>query len=318
MVALSLPLLAKQERRTSGPILHAAPFGNDDEVLSLNLARGCLHRCAFCSARAHRSYPGDDYLFLYADAPALLEQDLARRKRLPRAVYLCPATDPLPPLFSMQVLTARVVEVLAAHNIEAWLMTRGFIRPTPLSLLERQRDKIRLTIGMTTLERGLQRVLEPLAAPPRLRLRQIAELKRRGWHVQVALEPLIPHVTDTRANLLELLQALAHLGIRQVTAGYMFLRPGIEENVRAALEPLKLERRVLGEYASGPMLKSESVAAARYLPRRYRQRGYASLVALGSELGVNVKVSGVTNPDFLPVRVPPTPPPVRQPLLPMF
>ena len=44
-------------------------------------------------------------------------------------------------------------------------------------------------------------MLEPLTASPRLRLRQIRRLRDLGIPVQVALEPLVPGLTDTRDNL---------------------------------------------------------------------------------------------------------------------
>ena len=46
----SLPRVIWVERQT--PLLHPSPVPGDDAVLSLNLAQGCAHRCAFCNARA--------------------------------------------------------------------------------------------------------------------------------------------------------------------------------------------------------------------------------------------------------------------------
>ncbi len=95
-----------------------------------------------------------------------------------------------------------------------------------------------------------------------------------------------------------MLKALAGVGVRQVTAGYLFLREGIIENLRPALERLGVTKMVLGAYARGPVLTGPGLAAARYLPRARRQRGYATLMALAAEHGIKVSVSGLTNPDF--------------------
>jgi hypothetical protein len=211
---------------------------------------------------------------------------------------------------------ARVVEALAARGIDTWLMTRGFIRPAALQVLAAHRKRVKVTVGLTTLDRTLQRILEPLTASPRMRLRQIARLRDLGINVQVAVEPLLPGLTDTRANLAGLLQALADAGVTRVTAGYMFLRPRIQENLAAALRPHGWDQLVLDEYQGGPVLQSDAIAPARYLPKPRRQRGYAVLMALASELGIAVSVSGITNPDFR------TPPKAdlrpRQRLLPHF
>jgi DNA repair photolyase len=286
-------------------------------VLSLNLAAGCVHRCGFCSARAYPHAPADETVLLVADLPARLDEELADLAHRPRAVYVFPATDPFPPLAEIQAVTAQVVEVLARHGVEAWLMTRGFIRPAVREILAAHSAWIKVTIALTALDRRLQRVLEPLAAPPRLRIRQIKHLRALGVSVQAALEPLLPGLTDTRANLAAVLEALADAGIKHVTAGYLFLRPRIEENLAGALAPHGWDRAVLDAFAGGPLLHGGPIAAARYLPKGRRQRGYATLIALAANLGMSVRVNSVTNPDFTPPRNRPTYP-APQPVLPLF
>lgn len=313
------PALPRVEpRRRTGTILHRSPLAESGDVLSVNLLSGCGHRCAFCSARAYSTYPGDDVVHLYENTAEKLAEELTQRRHKPRAVYLCPSTDPFPPLAEVQHETGRVVEVLARHGVESWLMTRGFIRPAALKVLAAHREFVRVTLGITTLERGLQRVLEPLAAPPRLRLRQIVQLRKLGIPVRVAVEPLVPGLTDTRANLEELLTGLAAVGVRNVTAGFMFLRQGIRDNITAALAAHGWDKQVLDAFAGGPILEGEGIAAARYLSKSRRQHTYATMMALAAGHGITVRVCDITNPDFRPPRrvdVPLTP---RQPLLPMF
>jgi len=212
-------------------------------------------------------------------------------------VFISPSTDPFPPIAEIQAETARVVSVLAKHEVEAWLMTRGFIRPSAMQMLEEQRKWVKVTVGMETLDRALQVRLEPLCASPRLRLRQIAALRASGIAVQVALEPLIPGLTDTRECLMPVLEALARLGVRHVRTSYLYLRTGIEENLVGALEPAE-SALVLEAFTGGPILSSGTIAPARYLPKARRQRGYAALMALAAGFGITVSVCGTTNHDF--------------------
>jgi DNA repair photolyase len=285
-----------------GPALHASPIGPAGDVLALNLARGCWHRCGFCAARAYANRPGEGILQVYSQTPQHLDEELASRRRLPRAVFISPAADPFPPSSEMQEETVRVVNILAKYGVEAWLMTRGFIRPFALRALASQVNTVKVMVALTTLDRGLQRVLEPGAAPPRLRLRQIGLLRRAGLRVQVALDPLLPGLTDTRANLDAILGEVAALGVKQISAGYMFLRHGIVQNLCDALRPHGWDELVLDAYAGGPMLSADGIAPARYLPKPRRQRGYAALMALASRHGLTVNVSALANPDFAPPR----------------
>ena len=291
-----LPRVAWTERR--GPLLHLTPLAPDGAVLGLNLSAGCVHQCLFCSARAYASYPGEEVVNLYVASAERLDAELAGKRKLPRAVLLCPATDPFPPLAEVQAETARIIEVLAAHKVESWILTRGFIRPAVLAVIQKHLRLVKITIGLTALDRALQQLVEPLTAPPRMRVRQIARLRALGFSVQVALEPLVPGVTDEPENLTSLLGALAEIGIRHVTAGYMFVRPGIRDNITLALRALDLEDLVLMPFAGGPILRSNSVATAQYLPKTRRQRGYSRLMAIAADLGISVSVGRLSNPDF--------------------
>lgn len=306
-----LPRVIRLARKS--PLLHAGPMA-DNGVLSLNLAQGCLHRCAFCSARAHAGWPGDDVIQLYLDTAKRLEEELATRRRKPRAVYISPSTDPFMPLKEVQADTVEVVQTLARHGVESWLMTRGYIRPRAFQVLVRHRQRVRVTIGLQTLDRKLQRVLEPLAAQPRLRLRQIAKLIQAGIAVQVEVGPLIPGLTDGRANLEELLNALAAVGVHNITTGYVFLRERIQTNLVEALRSSGIGSKFLEEYQGGPVMPSDHIAPARYLPKRRRQQGYAALMALAAPRGIRVRVSSVTNPDFGP---PAAPLPLQRLLIPL-
>jgi DNA repair photolyase len=286
-----------------GPLLHPSLLSPDGDVVALNVTRGCLHRCGFCAARAYPSNPGNDVIQVYAHTPEKLAEELAGRRRLPRAVFVSPATDPFPPLSEVQAETIRVVDMLARRGIETWLMTRGYIRPFALQALAAHAKSVKVLVGMTTLDRPMQRILEPLAAPPRLRLKQIAQLRGTGVAVQAALDPLMPGLTDTRANLEPLLQALADVGVQHVTAGYLFLRPGIADNLVRPLQPHGWDELVLDAFAGGPLLAGDGVAPARYLAKERRQRGYAMIVSMASRLGLRVSISAMSNPDFAPPRL---------------
>jgi DNA repair photolyase len=299
-------------------VLRAGPVAGRGDIMSLNLTRGGAHGGSFCCVRGSAGYRGDETVYLFADTAKRLAEELASRRQQPRAVYVSPATDPFPPLGAVQAETARVVEVLAGHGVEACLMTRGFIRPAARRVLESHRDHVKVTVGLMTLDRLLTRALEPLAAPPRLRLRQIAHLRRLGISVQVALEPLIPGVTDTRPNLKAVLEQLAGAGVTQLTAGYLFLRPGFREGLLEALERAGWDEGVLDGFAAGPLLHGPGMAPAQFLPKERRQRGYASLMALATDYGIAVRVSSLTNPDFRRAPRPGAERAPRQRLLPQF
>lgn len=287
-----LPRLVRASRR--GPVLHETPLAPAPDILGLNLTRGCGHQCAFCSVRASPNYPGDE-LVLFTNTVDLIRQELSGLK--PRAVYLCPGSDPFPPYPTVQTATAEVVEVLAAHGVGSWLMTRGDVQVSILERLRPLADRMRFTIALPSLDARAAAMMEVNAAPPEVRLELIARLKDMGVAVQVALDPLIPQLNDTPEALNPLLDALAVRGVNSLTVSYLFLRQNIVEQMRIVL-PGDIFSAVITAYHDGPVLSSTGLAGARYLPRSRRQRGYATLMALASRHGMTVKVSALTNPDF--------------------
>lgn len=288
----ALPVM--QRVRQPHRLLKPGPYADQPDVLAVHPLQGCVHDCSFCTSRAD----GRDALPLVADAALRVHEELGELPRLPRAVFISPLSDPFPPLNEVQQESARLVEVLAEAGVESWLMTRGSIRPLPMAVLADHAPLVKVTVAMTTLDRSWQRLLEPLTASPRMRLRMLRTLRRAGIAFQVALEPLIPGMTDTRANLLPLLEALADAGVRHVTVGYLCLTPHISETLEKVLHPQGLDGLALDEYEAGTALGSRG-QTKRYLARWRRQHGYATVMALAAGCGISVGINPLTNPDFV-------------------
>jgi DNA repair photolyase len=289
----ALPVV--QRIREPQRLLRPGPFANRPDVLAVDHIRGCMHGCGFCvSQTADR-----DAVRLVADAAVRVHEELRTVTNKPRAVFISPNSDPFPPLNEVQTESARLVEVLARHGVDSWLMTRGYLRPAAKAVLAAHADRVKVTVALTTLDRPLQRLLEPLTASPHLRLRTLRDLRRAGVGCQAALEPLIPGVTDTRDNLLPLLEALADVDVKHITIGYLFLRPRIEQKLQELLEPHGLDGLALDEFERGPILGGRA-SAARYLPRCRRQHGYAAVMALAAGFGIGVGINPLSNPDFTP------------------
>jgi DNA repair photolyase len=297
----ALPRVVKLANRER--LLRTGHFPHQPDVLALDYIEGCVHACPFCPVHAGALDQPGDTLALVENAAERLQDELDSLTRLPRAVFISPNTDPFAPLNAVQRTTAAVVEVLARNGVEAWLMTRGFIRPAARDVLLRHARRVKVTVALTTLDRPLQRLLEPLTAPPRLRLRNLCELMEGGIACQAALEPLVPGVTDTRENLLPLLEALSAGGVRHVTVSYLYLHRRMENDLVAQLRRHELDTLVLDEYAHATWLRIGKAPAVRLLPRARRQHGYAALMAMAAGFGIRVTVNGLTNPDFTQPRI---------------
>src|SRR5262249_19889214 len=146
----------------------------------------------------------------------------------------------------------RVVELLLSRGIDVFLMTRGRIPRALVEILAAHPGRATVALGGTSLNKSLVRALEPRAASPRGRVRDLARLVEAGATVEVRLEPMIAGLTDTRENIAPLFHALATSGARDVVAHYLYLHTSMTIPLSDALAPLGLSERVRDDFEGGP------------------------------------------------------------------
>ncbi len=91
------------------------------------------------------------------------------------------------------------------------------------SLAERNRLSISVTI--TSLNLDLARILEPRAPRPDLRLEAVRQLKQAGISAGVMCAPVLPGITDSPRDLEALVRATAQAGGQHIFANPLFLKP---------------------------------------------------------------------------------------------
>ena len=196
---------------------------------SINPYRGCEHGCVYCYARPTHAYlglsPGLDFetkLVAKLDAPALLEDELARPGYRCQPIALGTNTDPYQPVERRLGITRGILEVLARCRHPATIVTKSAAVVRDLDLLApmARQDLVRVAISVTTLDGDLARRLEPRAAAPHRRLQAIRQLREAGVPAAVMVAPIIPALTDHEIErILE-----AAVGAGASSAGYVLLR----------------------------------------------------------------------------------------------
>ncbi|MFV1986957.1 MAG: PA0069 family radical SAM protein [Gemmatimonadota bacterium] len=241
---------------------------------SVNPYRGCEVGCIYCYARTFHEYLGfsagldfETRILVKRDAPALLRAELASPRWTPQVIALSGATDPYQPAERTLRITRGCLEVLAeARNpvqiiTKRDLVTRDIDLLQPLSAL----GAASVHVSITTLDQGLQRVMEPRGAAPYRRLETIRRLACGGVRVGVNVAPVIPGLTDHEVPAI--LEAAREAGA--MTATYILLRLpfGIRELFEGWLERHLPDRRekVLG--------RIRETRAGRLYDGRFRVRG---------------------------------------------
>ena len=221
---------------------------------SLNPYTGCVHRCTFCYVRAFElraDRPADDRygrsIRVKVNVAEVLEREVTRRSWAREEIAIGAATDPYQPAEGRYRLTRACLEVLARAATPFGIITRGPLIVRDLDVLAdaARRTAVSVTFSVPTLDHEVWRTTEPGTAPPRQRLRALAQLVEAGIEANVGMAPILPGLSDRPEQLAEVVKAARAAGATGIWANLLYLAPGTKEHFLAALArdwPEQLER----------------------------------------------------------------------------
>jgi DNA repair photolyase len=223
---------------------------------SINPYRGCYHQCVFCYARRTHSFLDEDgvdrwgsRIFVKVNAPAVLRTELAKRSWKHERVAIGTVTDPYQPLEGRYRLTRRILEALADYETPAAIITRSPLIIRDIDVLRRlaRAAGASVAVSVATTDVQLAREIEPTVAPPVQRLQAVRKLAEAGIRVNVALAPVLPHITDSPENIESVVRAARDAGAAGVWHNTLYLH---EVTRDAFFNFLRAKRpELLAEYA---------------------------------------------------------------------
>jgi DNA repair photolyase len=215
---------------------------------SINPYRGCEHGCVYCYARPTHEYLGlsagldfESRIFVKLDAAELLRRELAKPKWRPQVIVMSGVTDAYQPVERRLGITRGCLEVLAEARNPVGIVTKNHLVTRDVDLLGElaSHGAAKVFLSVTTLERELQRTMEPRTSTPERRLEAIRTLASAGVPVGVMVAPVIPGLTDHEMpRIMEAAEAGAE------SAGYVALRlpHGVKDLFADWLERLHPDR----------------------------------------------------------------------------
>jgi len=237
---------------------------------TINPYRGCEFGCVYCYARYTHEFlelrdPMDfeRRIFIKRMAGDVLQRTLSHTPIGTDQIALGTATDPYQPAERKFKLTRSILEVFAqVGGLNLSITTKSALIARDLDLLRaiNQRSRLSVNFSLITLNRRLQRILEPRAPRPALRLAAIEKLTSVGIRCNVLMMPVIPGITDTTSAIESVIRAAQRAGASAVWWRSLFLKPAAS---RRFLPFIKLnfpsERRRFEEWYS----------RSAYPPRNY-------------------------------------------------
>lgn len=221
---------------------------------SLNPYSGCVHRCTFCYVRAFEQRadrPADDrygnVIRVKVNVADVLRQELARRSWAREEVTIGAATDPYQPAEGRYRLTRACLEALRDASNPFSLITRSpmIVRDVDVLAEAAARAEVGVVFSVPTLDEEVWRRTEPGTPPPRRRLEAVRTLVEAGIRAGVGMAPILPGVSDSPAQLEQVVRAAREAGATSVWANVLYLKAGTREHFLEALArdwPEELDR----------------------------------------------------------------------------
>jgi DNA repair photolyase len=233
---------------------------------TINPYRGCEFGCKYCYARYTHEFmefrqPEDFERKIFAkefDHVAFARE--LRQVKPQEWIAIGTATDPYQPAERRYSRTRQVLEIFARRaGFRLALTTKSDLVARDAGLLGEvaRRNKLRVTLTITTMDAELARAIEPLAPRPDLRVTAVRALSRAGVEVGVYASPAMPGLNDAAQDLEAVARAAADASARSFGANLLFLKPCALQVFMPFLEEQFpwLAEAYRGHYAKGAYLK---------------------------------------------------------------
>lgn len=200
---------------------------------TINPMRGCSHACRYCFARPTHEYldldAGRDFdsqIVVKTNIAAVLRKELRRRSWHQEPVALGTNTDPYQRAEGRYRLMPGIIRALAESGTPFSILTKGTLlrRDLPLLTMAARQVPVSLAVSIAIHDLDLHRSLETGTPSAKARLELVRSLADAGFSVNVLVAPVIPYLTDSKAHLDGLFEAIAAAGAHSAVAFPMHLR----------------------------------------------------------------------------------------------
>lgn len=190
---------------------------------TLNLYRGCQHRCIYCDSRS-LCYGIEDFdgeVLVKVNALELLRCELAR-KRVKGYIGTGSMNDPYMPLERKLRMAGQALEIIAEFGFPVHVLTKSDLVLRDAEILQaiRQRTSAVVSFTITTADDELARQVEPGAPSPTARFQAMATLASQGIRTGVVLMPVLPFLEDSPEAISEIITRAHGCGAAHVIASF--------------------------------------------------------------------------------------------------
>jgi DNA repair photolyase len=250
---------------------------------TINPYRGCEFGCKYCYARYAHEFmelrdPMDFERKIYVKHfEAIAFREELRHLPAGETIAIGTATDPYQPAERRYEHTRSILEVFAGTaGFRVGITTKSDLIARDIDLLKEVMRRHYLSIHMTvtTMDRELARLIEPLAPRPDLRINAVRKLSRAGLRTRVSCSPVMPLINDTEISIDAVAQAASRAGAKNFWWNVLFLKPCSKQVFLPFVQEQfpALERRYKERYGRAAYLRGAYPDMIRERVERIKRR----------------------------------------------
>ena len=207
----------------------------------LNIYRGCEHSCHYCYAMYSHSYlenekkrPGSgeessgffQKIYVKTNIEEALEKQLGARNWKKEVINIGGVCDSYQPTEAKYGLMRKVLALMIEYKNPVIISTKSDLILRDYDLLKELAELtyVSVAVTVTTMDKKLSSLLEPLASPPEKRFSVLRAFKGTTAVTGIHMMPILPFLTDSPQNLEQILSLAAECEVDYALPGVLNLR----------------------------------------------------------------------------------------------
>ncbi|WP_440945737.1 radical SAM protein [Methanosarcina sp. T3] len=261
----------------------------------LNLYRGCEHGCNYCYAIYSHSYlekaekpacsveENSDFfqkVYVKANIAEALEKQLGARSWKKEIINIGGVCDSYQPVEARYGLMREVLGLMIEHKNPVTISTKSDLILRDFDLLEELAELtyVNVAVTVTTMDKTLSSLLEPLASSPEKRFSVLRTFKDTAATTGLHMMPVLPFLTDSPENLEQILSLAAECKVDYALPGVLYLRGETRKHffnflARNFPEFSAPYHRLYAKGGADSSYKAELYGSLRTLMEKYRLSG---------------------------------------------
>lgn len=191
----------------------------------------CEHGCLYCDGRAERYNIDGNFekdIVVKKNTVELLKKELPKLREYGTITISSGISDSYQPLERELKITRETLKLIREIKYPVTLLTKSTLIKRDIDILKEIKDyaDIHVHFTLTTLDENISSIFEPNAPSVFERLEAIKLLKSHGIGIGISAMPFLPFITETKDNIIDLLDKLKELDVDFLVPMALALRPG--------------------------------------------------------------------------------------------